>query len=231
MVVASAQAIQAAATGFTVEIVALVVSPVHAYEGRPADGPRPDPTSVAREWIEVRAGLGVVGDRYFGHAAHRRAAVTMFAAEALDGVAATLGTGPLDPLLLRRNVVLRGVDVDALAATRNADGAVFSLESSGRGSGYGDSGDGDSGGGPVRFGAHRPASPCRWMDVVLGHGAWTAMRGRGGVRCEPLDDGVLRLGPAVLRVLVPRAPAATPPEAAAVNATAAQARGAAGSGP
>lgn len=31
-------------------------------------------------------------------------------------------------------------------------------------------------------------------------GAFGAMRGRGGVRCAPLDDGVLRLGPATLRV-------------------------------
>jgi hypothetical protein len=39
------------------------------------------------------------------------------------------------------------------------------------------------------------------MDVVLAPGAFRAMRGRGGVRCEPLDDGVLQLGPARLRVL------------------------------
>lgn len=217
MIVPSPDALPTVGTGpddgIAVEIVALVVSPLHAYEGRPADGPRPDPRSVAREWIEVRAGLGVVGDRYFGHPAHRRAAVTLFAAEALDDIAARLGTGPLDPLLPRRNVVLRGVEVDALAATRTADGAVFSLTS------------GDC---PVRFRAHRPASPCRWMDVVLGPGAWTAMRGRGGVRCEPLDDGVLRLGSAVLRVLVPGAPRATAPEAGGVDA---QGRAATGPGP
>jgi hypothetical protein len=39
------------------------------------------------------------------------------------------------------------------------------------------------------------------MDVVLVPGAFRAMRGRGGVRCEPLDDGVLRLGPARLHIL------------------------------
>jgi hypothetical protein len=38
------------------------------------------------------------------------------------------------------------------------------------------------------------------MNVVLAPGAHNALRGRGGVRCEPLDDGVLRVGPAVLRV-------------------------------
>lgn len=178
--------------GVPVEIVALLVSPVHAYEGRPQDGPRPEPEPPGRTAVTVRAGLGLVGDRFFGHAAHRRAAVTVLDADALDDVAAAIrATGPLDPLLTRRNVVLRGFPVDDLAIRRGpgggrVEGAVFSL---------------DSGDGPVRFRAHHPASPCRWMDVQLGPGAWRAMRGRGGVRCEPLDDGVLRLGPAVLRVL------------------------------
>lgn len=53
----------------------------------------------------------------------------------------------------------------------------------------------DSGDGPVRFRVNRAANPCRWLDVVVGAGTWRAMRGRGGVRTTPLDDGVLRLGP------------------------------------
>jgi hypothetical protein len=164
-----------------VEIVELVASPVHAYEGRPADGPRPDPEDPRQDRIEVRAGLGVVGDRYFNHAAHRRAAVTLLSAEALEAVAAGLGVPSVDPVLARRTVVLRGAAVDALAGT----GAEFAL---------------DSGDGPVRFRARRAAHPCRWMDVVLAPGAFTALRGRGGVRCEPLSDGVLRRGPATLAV-------------------------------
>lgn len=164
-----------------VEIVLLFVSPVHAYAGRPDDGPQPDPAPVARASVEVRAGLGLVGDRYFGHPAHRRAAVTVMAAESLEAVERDLGLStPLDAQHARRNVVLRGHPVDTLVGT------VFSL---------------DSGEGPVRFHAHRPANPCRWMDVMLAPGAFRALRGRGGVRCEPLDDGVLRRGPAALRVI------------------------------
>jgi MOSC domain-containing protein YiiM len=176
-----------------VEIVGLLVSPVHAYEGRPDDGPRPDPDGRHPDHVDVRAGLGLVGDRYHGRAAHRRAAVTLIAAESLDAIARELDLPEVpDPLLTRRNVVLRGFPVDALAASRSGDGALFSL---------------DSGDGPVRLHAHRPANPCRWMDVVLAPGAFRALRGRGGVRCEPLDDGVLRRGPAVLRVLEPMAAA------------------------
>jgi MOSC domain-containing protein YiiM len=166
-----------------VVIEALLVSAIHAYEGRPADGPRPDPVPVLRERVEVRAGLGLVGDRYFAHPAHRRAAVTVFAAESLDPLATDLGLpGVPDAALARRNIVLRGARVDDLV------GREFSL---------------DSGEGPVRFRGHRPAQPCRWMDVVIGPGAWKALRGRGGVRCEPVDDGWLRLGPATLQVLGP----------------------------
>ncbi|MET0233752.1 MAG: molybdenum cofactor biosysynthesis protein [Kibdelosporangium sp.] len=156
--------------------MALHVSGVHAFEGRPSDGPRPDPAPPGREQVVVRAGLGLVGDRYFNHRAHRNAAVTVFAAESLDDYG-------VDPLLARRNIVLRGYPVDELAARPGRAGAVFSL---------------DTGDGPVRFQAYRPASPCAWMDVVIGPGAFKGLRGHGGVRCLPLDDGVLKLGRAVL---------------------------------
>ncbi|NKQ53982.1 molybdenum cofactor biosysynthesis protein [Amycolatopsis sp. K13G38] len=163
-----------------VEIVALVVSAVHAYEGRPADGPRPDPEPLLRQEITVRAGRGLVGDRYFNRPAHRQAAVTVFDAAAVDEWGA-------DPVLTRRNIILRGFTVDSLARTRGAKaGAVFAL---------------DSGSGPVRFQANRPANPCAWMDVVVAPGAFRGLRGRGGVRCTPLDDGVLRTGAATLTVL------------------------------
>jgi hypothetical protein len=39
------------------------------------------------------------------------------------------------------------------------------------------------------------------MDVTIGPGAQRALRGGGGVRCTPLSDGVIRLGPAAFRVL------------------------------
>ena len=45
----------------------------------------------------------------------------------------------------------------------------------------------------------RAARPCAWMDVIIGPGAQRALRGRGGVRCTPLGDGVLTLGPATFR--------------------------------
>ncbi|HUQ59979.1 hypothetical protein [Lentzea sp.] len=59
----------------------------------------------------------------------------------------------------------------------------------------------DSGDGPVRFEVHRPAGPCAWMDAVIAPGAFKALRGKGGVRCVPLDDGVLYAGKAVSAIV------------------------------
>ena len=130
----------------------------------------------------MRAGFGIVGDRYAGRPAHRDASVTVLAAESVEALAAELGSGPLDPLLARRNVVLRGAEVEALR------GQEFSL---------------DCGEGVVVLQGGRPANPCAWLDTVLAPGAHRGMRGRAGIRCAPLTDGVLRLGPAVLRSAVP----------------------------
>ncbi|MDR7326571.1 MULTISPECIES: molybdenum cofactor biosysynthesis protein [Catenuloplanes] len=147
-------------------IMQLLASPVHRFEGRPQDGPAPAPAGELRDSVRVRAGLGVVGDRYFGHPAHRDASVTLIAAESLPP-----GTGLAE---VRRNVLLSGVAVDDLVGT------VLTL---------------DSGDGPVRLRVNRAAHPCAWMDVTVEPGAWRALRRRGGVRCTPLDDGLLRVGP------------------------------------
>jgi MOSC domain-containing protein YiiM len=154
-----------------IELVMLLASPQHRYEGRPSDGPIPPLVPETHERIALRAGLGVVGDRYFGQRAHRTASVTVFAIESLEHVERELGVRGLDPQDTRRNIVTRGLDIDRLR------GEVFAIDG-------------------IRFRAHRPANPCAWMDVTLAPGAFKALRGRGGMRCEPLDDGVLTLGAA-----------------------------------
>ena len=166
---------------YDVEILHLLVSPAHAYFGRARDGAADVPTTDAAR-AEFVAGKGIVGDRFFGKAAHMDAAVTVFAVEALAAIAAELETVPFDPLLTRRNVHLRGAELAPLL------GHEFALE---------------SGGDLVRFKAGRPAHPCAWMDEMLAPGAHKAMRGRGGVRCQGLSDGVLQRGPAVLISPVP----------------------------
>jgi MOSC domain-containing protein YiiM len=153
------------------EIVQLLASPTHRFVGRPADGPSPAPMGELVGEIRIRAGLGIAGDRYFGKPAHREASVTVIARESLPA-----GAGLVE---VRRNILVAGIAVDDLV------GAVLTL---------------DSGDGPVRLRVRRAAHPCAWMDVTVGPGAWKALRGKGGVRCEPLDDGVLRVGPVTATV-------------------------------
>ncbi|MGI5365411.1 molybdenum cofactor biosysynthesis protein [Streptomyces iakyrus] len=155
-----------------VEVLQLLVSPTHRMSGRPSDGVSHGPSDERVTRVEVRSGRGLVGDRYYARPAHRNAAVTIMAAENLPADADLRHT--------RRNILLRGVDIDAYV------GATISL---------------DCGTGPVVFAVKRPARPCAWMDVTIGPGAQRALRGRGGVRCSPLSDGVLTLGPATFRVV------------------------------
>lgn len=147
-------------------IVQLLASPVHRYVGRPADGAAPAPPGELVDAVRIRAGLGIVGDRYFGKQAHREASVTVIAQESLPS--------GVDLVQVRRNILTAGIAVDEMV------GQVLTL---------------DSGEGRVSLRVNRPANPCAWMDVTIGPGAWKALRGHGGVRCTPLNDGTLRVGP------------------------------------
>jgi hypothetical protein len=166
------------------EIVELFVSGIHRYEGRPANGPRSDESDASPRSITLRAGLGVVGDRYFGRRAHAHASVTVQAVEQLEALARELVVPVPTLRQTRRTILLRGLDVDAMR------GEVLTL---------------DTGDGPVRLRINRPANPCAWMDEVIVPGAFRGLSGRGGMRCEPLDDGVLRLGPVELMRTAPGA--------------------------
>lgn len=132
---------------YDVDVLHLLVSPAHAYFGRAREGGAADVPTTDAGQAELVAGKGIVGDRFFGKAAHMDAAVTLFAVEALEAIASELEAGPLDPLLTRRNVVLRGgVELAPLL------GHEFTLE---------------SGKDTVRLKAGRPAHPCAWMDEML----------------------------------------------------------------
>jgi MOSC domain-containing protein YiiM len=187
-------------TAHAVEIVGFVVSSGHAYGGRPSDGPAAVETRTPSS-ITLRAGYGVVGDRYAGQPAHRDAAVTVLAVEALEAVADELGVPALDPVAARRTILLRGADVEALRGTGTRSGAEPDPGTgtrSGAGPDPGTQFSLDSGDGPVVLVGRRPAAPCAWMDIVLAPGAHAAMRGRAGVRCAVTGSGVLRVGAATL---------------------------------
>lgn len=180
---------------YRAEIVQLLRSQKHAYFGRAKDGPAQVPTDLASS-VEIVANKGIRGDRFFGVKAHTEAAVSFLSIEAWDAVGDVLGVEVPDPAVARRNVVVRGVELDPLR------GREFEL---------------NSGDGWISFRGGRPAHPCVWMDRMVVEGARKALIGRGGLRTEPLSDGILRVG----EVLV-RSPVALDPTRAALPITRAQ---------
>jgi len=158
------------------EIVSLVVSPLHRFEGRPADGPAAYEGVEEVDSAEVRAHEGLLGDRYFG-TRFTFASVTFISEEAIRELEGTLGAGPFDPVRARRNIVTRGLDVESLVRT------TFTI---------------DAGHGPITFRSVTPANPCAWMNEMFAPGAHQALRGHGGIRSEPLSSGFLRVGRATL---------------------------------
>lgn len=161
-------------TDFTIHHI--FVSPGHNYFGRPKEGPGDHPT-IDGATAELRTGMGIVGDRYFGVPAHFEAQVTFVALEVFALTLAEFGIEPLSPAVMRRNIVTGGLNLNQLL------GQEFSI---------------DSGYGPVRFVGTRPCSPCAWMDEVIAPGANRFLKGRGGLRARVLSAGVLAKGSATL---------------------------------
>lgn len=156
----------------------IFISPGHNYFGRPKDGPGAHPMHDVAE-VDVRAGLGLVGDRYFGVAAHFNAQVTFVAWEVFAEVQQTLGRDGLSTALMRRNIVVEGIPLNQLI------GQEFALV--------------DACGAAVSLQGASHCAPCAWMDAALGAGAWQSLKGRGGLRARILSNGVLRCGPVHVR--------------------------------
>lgn len=148
------------------EILHIYISPGHSFAGRygmaAADHPM---VEVPR--IECVAGSGIRGDRYFEHKPDYKGQITFFAFETHEWLTEHLGEQGREPSVYRRNVITRGVDLNALIDE------VFEVQG-------------------VRFFGTEEAKPCLWMNQAFGEGAENALRGRGGLRARILSDGVLQ---------------------------------------
>jgi MOSC domain-containing protein YiiM len=129
------------------------------------------PLVVTRE-VEALAASGLRGDRYAGSGKRQ---VTLIQAEHLGVIASVLHRESVDPALLRRNIVVSGVNLLALKNAKFRIGAAL-LEGTG------------------------PAEPCSRMEEALGAGGYNAMRGHGGITARVLEDGWIRVGDAVTLV-------------------------------
>ena len=95
--------------------------------------------------------------------------VSLIQAEHLPVIAALSGNATLDPASLRRNLVVRGINLLALRSRRFRIGGTL-LEGTGT------------------------CDPCSKMESALGHGGYNAMRGHGGILARILEGGLVGLG-------------------------------------
>jgi hypothetical protein len=157
-----------------IEICRIFISAGHGFVGQAPEAAR-DHAMQSVAQVECVAGSGLLGDRYFDHKDNYKGQITFFSADVFDGVRREVGNQACPPWAMRRNVMLSGIDLNALI------GKQFTI-------------------GTVRFFGTEECAPCRWMDRAIGAGAREYLKGQGGLRARILSSGLLSQGPASLCV-------------------------------
>lgn len=126
---------------------------------------------ISKSGIVAVAGQGLEGDHYSAVNGTRQ--VTLIQAEHLRAIASFLGKETIAPALVRRNIVVSGLNLLALKGQRFKIGNVL-LEYSGE------------------------CHPCTRMEFNLGEGGYNALRGHGGITARLLEGGVIKVGDRVI---------------------------------
>ncbi len=129
---------------------------------RPGKG---EPMIVVDEVLaDTRSGL--IGDRYNGNSGRRQ--VTLLQYEHLAVLGSMLDKS-IDPEVLRRNLLIKGVNLVALKNCQFKIGdAVFQMTGL--------------------------CHPCSKIESKLGSGGYNAMRGHGGINAQVVQGGIIRVG-------------------------------------
>lgn len=133
-------------------------------------GIRPERRSSLQNLIKVEAltDSHLAGDHYSGKPGSKRQ-VTLIQAEHIAAVASMLHIPELNPGLLRRNLVVQGINLLALKDRQFWVGETL-LEMTGL------------------------CHPCSRMEENLGPGGYNAMRGHGGITARIVQGGFIQLG-------------------------------------
>ncbi|CAH0994731.1 hypothetical protein EMA8858_00843 [Emticicia aquatica] len=135
---------------------------------------RPGPSSRGKinvtDEITLTEEDGIVGDRYNGK--NRKRQVTLIQSEHIEAVSKLLQKDKIDPILLRRNIVVSGINLLAL------NDLEFSI-------------------GEVTLKMTGYCHPCSRMEQNLGIGGYNAMRGHGGITCMVIKGGKIQIGDSV----------------------------------
>lgn len=140
-------------------------------------GVRPAPRETLRPLPEVEAekDTGLVGDHHTNRGGKRQ--VTLIQREHLETVASILGMEAVPPALVRRNIVVEGINLAALKDRRFRIGdAVFEYAGA--------------------------CHPCSRMEDNLGIGGYNAMRTHGGILARVIQRGLIRVGDAVTPISI-----------------------------
>lgn len=124
----------------------------------------------------VEPGSGIVGDRFKGTVKSKRQ-VSLVQAEHLDVIAKLVKLERVPPEMLRRNLVVSGINLLALKGQQFRVGNAL-LEYSGL------------------------CHPCSRMEEIFGRGGYNATRGHAGILARVIEAGRFSLGDEV-SVLVP----------------------------
>jgi MOSC domain-containing protein YiiM len=131
----------------------------------------------AVQMAEISLQKGLVGDHFTGKTSKNRQ-VTLIQAEHLEAVASFMGCSSINPGLIRRNIVVKGINLLALKDQRFRIGEAL-LEMTGL------------------------CHPCSRMEENLGEGGYNAMRGHGGITAKVVEGGIVRVGDSITVVEKP----------------------------
>jgi MOSC domain-containing protein YiiM len=130
-------------------------------------GARPEKRKKMKVLQEVEVlETGLESDHYAGRSGNR--SVTLIQAEHIDNIAAFLHVDKIDPLELRRNIVVSGINLQALKAREFRIGTAV-LQMTGL------------------------CHPCSRMEEAFGEGGYNAVRGHGGITARVVSPGKIKL--------------------------------------
>lgn len=140
--------------------------------------PEHDAPMEVHEVARVIADHGVEGDVASRGRARGKRQVTLIQGEHLPVIASFTGVPEVTPQMVRRNLVVTGINLVALVRLRFAIGNEVVLLGTGA------------------------CAPCSKMEETIAEGAFQAMRGHGGITASVERGGEIRIGD-VVRVLSP----------------------------
>jgi|GEM_PF-86907 len=125
---------------------------------------------LATESVVANTESGLQGDRFAARSTTRQ--VTLIQAEHLPVIASCLARDSIEPELLRRNLVVSGLNLLALKDQ------IFRI-------------------GVVELKTTGLCHPCSRMEQILGPGGYNAVRGHGGITAQVISNGNLAIGDTV----------------------------------